>query len=845
MTLCGLMVFILSLLTIHSAADTRVKGLVVDSVTSEPLSYVNVTSKITRKGVLTDANGYFSIPVASSGDSITISSLGYKTMHIPTWKGHNCNKIILIPETTDLSEIVIRPGRYKYSKKNNPAVDLMKSVKDDHKRLDPLHNEYFSYDMYEKTVLGLNDYNTYLGDRGGLKGKISFLEECVDTAEWTGKRILALSLREKAATRLVSRTPKADKEIVSGLRNTGIDEAFNQQNIQLVMEDVLRQINIYDNDIILMQNRFVSPLSSIAADFYMFHLGDTVNVDGLRCVELDFAPHNPESFGFNGTLFIADGPDSTRYVKRVSMRVPTDINLNYIKNLFISQNYTIDSNRFCVKQLDDLSLELQIITGTPVFYGRRQTIYNNFNLHKRNDLEKFYKKLGARFELSTDKSQEDEFWQTHRLVPLSHAETAMSGIMIKMRSIPLLYWGEKILSILEQGYIVTGKKSSIDFGPINTLVSHNTAEGFRFRIGAMTTANLDPHIFARGYIAYGLRDKKLKYMGEVEYSFAEKRYHSREFPVNSIMIRHTYDLDMLGQHYLFTNADNIFLSIKRKSSYLVTYRRLSEIDYRLELRNNFSLAAGFRHEIQEATQWVPFIDGDGHQSHRFIQSSFRLMLRYAPGETFSQGRNNRLPVNMDAPIIMLTHEIGPRKLFGASFTLNRTEISFYKRFWFSAFGYADMIIKGGKIWSQVQFPSLMWPNSNLSYTIQPESYSLMNPMEFAVDQYASIDLTYWMNGLIFNRIPLIKKLKMREVLTFKALTGCLTRKNNPAYNNNLYRFPYDSDTHMLGKKPYMELGVGLDNIFTVLRIDYIWRLTYRNFPGIDKSGIRISLHFSF
>ena len=200
---------------------------------------------------------------------------------------------------------------------------------------------------------------------------------------------------------------------------------------------------------------------------------------------------------------------------------------------------------------------------------------------------------------------------------------------------------------------------------------------------------------------------------------------------------------------------------------------------------------------------------------------------------------------MDAPIFQLTHEFGPKGFLGSAFTVNVTELSFQKRFWFSSFGFTDIILKGGKVWSKVQYPALLWPNANLSYTIQPESYSLMNPMEFANDWYGSLDMTYWLNGLIFNRIPFINKAKLREVLTFKLLMGGLSEKNNPEYDSELFRFPYDSQTYTLGETPYMELGVGLDNILTILRVDYVWRLTYRDLPGIDRSGLRVSLHFSF
>lgn len=242
---------------------------------------------------------------------------------------------------------------------------------------------------------------------------------------------------------------------------------------------------------------------------------------------------------------------------------------------------------------------------------------------------------------------------------------------------------------------------------------------------------------------------------------------------------------------------------------------------------------------------MPFIDGYGNWYKNYQQTSFSASLRFAPGEKFYDARFTRIPINLDAPIIMLTHTYSPKGLFNSRHTINKTELSLQKRFWFSAFGYTDIILKGGKIWSQVSYPDLLLPNANLSYTIQPESYSLMNAMEFVNDQYLSWDITYFANGALFNRLPLIKYLKLREVIGFRGLYGSLSDRNRPDLNNNLFRFPLNALCQTMDKVPYMEMNVGLDNIFTFLRVDYVWRLTYRNTPGVDRNGIRIAMHFTF
>lgn len=758
----------------------------------------------------------------------------------PTW----AKKTVEEENVIELQELIVTPKRKKYKKKGNPAYELMQEVRRKAKASDPLSTPRYSYDFYEKTVLGMNDMTV-----DTTSNTFGFLQQYTDTAANTGKPVILLSMKEKIGSRIYSKEPKTDKTIVKARNNEGIDKAFNQDNINKMLEDVLRDIDIYDDDITLMQQKFVSPLGRLAGDYYHFFITDTVTFpdDERKYIELTFAPVSPESFSFNGRLFVAD--DSTRFIKLVRMRVPGAINLNYIDNIFVRQEFLQDEEGKRHKVLDDMSLELRLIPGTPSFYGRRTSAMHDFSYDDRPEFEQYSHNLANIIEIDEDPENGPEsLWSQMRIVPLSEAEKNIAGIHDEMRKKPLFYWGEKIIMIIAQGYVGTGYRgaqSKFDLGPVNTLISYNSLEGVRLRVGGMTTAALSRHLFGRGYVAYGFHDHRWKYMVEGEYSFTPKKKFAKEFPIHSLRATHSYETDMLGQHYLFTNPDNVFLSWKRKKSDLATYRRYSMLEYTLELENNFSVVAGFKHQIQFASRFVPFINGMDRRFNHYAQSSFFIRLRYAPGEVFYEGRNTRMPINMDAPVIQLTHEYGPKGFLGSRFTLNVTELSMQKRFWFSSFGFTDIILKGGKIWSQVEYPALLWPNANLSYTIQPESYSLMNPMEFANDWYGSLDLTYWMNGLIFNRIPLIKKAKLREIFTFKLLMGGLTSKNNPDRNPELFRFPYDSDTHIMTRKPYMEIGAGIDNILTILRVDYIWRLTYRDLPGVDKSGLRISLHFSF
>jgi hypothetical protein len=352
-------------------------------------------------------------------------------------------------------------------------------------------------------------------------------------------------------------------------------------------------------------------------------------------------------------------------------------------------------------------------------------------------------------------------------------------------------------------------------------------------------------LFGRGYVAYGFRDERVKGLAELEYSFHKKKEYANEFPIHSLKLRYLSDVNQYGQHYLYTSQDNVFLALKRQKDDRIGYQRKAELTYTNEFHSGFSFQVTTRLRKDESSHLIPFIRQDEDKS--FVKSistsELELKLRYAPNEKFFQTQWNRFPVSLDAPVFTLTHTMAAKGVLGGDYTYHYTEAGFQKRFWFSAFGYTDVILKAGKVWNKVPFPLLIIPNANLSYTIQPESYSLMNAMEFMNDEYASWDVTYFLNGFLFNRIPLLKKLKWREVLSCRGIYGNLSDKNNPEFSEGLFAFPAGSTT--MGHTPYVEVGVGVENILKVLRVDYVWRLTYRDLPNIDKSGLRISLHMTF
>ncbi len=745
-----------------------------------------------------------------------------------------------------LQEIVVGRTKEHYTKRGNPAVEFVTKIRGARDKHDPRRHPYYGYSKYERMSLGINNFQ--VGDSSSTGGgRFDFLREHADTSDVTGLPILPLSVKEKVADILYRRDPHSEKQYVRGLKRAGIDEFADLDNVQAIMEDVFKEIDLYEDDIPLLRNRFVSPLSRIGPDFYKYFLTDTTVVDGVKCVVLSFAPRNPATFGFLGRIYVEAG-DTTMFVRKVDMGVSPTVNLNFVDRLRINQTYEKSSDGSRLKTLDDMNIDFSLMNGMPEIYVRRTTSYGNHSFQSSPNAE-LYDRLGDEFVADDAYERADDFWEQKRQVKGGYNEGRIPLLMQRLRDVPVYKYGEMALRIFVKGYVSTAKTDSkFDIGPLNTFISGNSIEGLRLRAGGLTTANLSPRLFGRGYVAYGFKDRKWKYNAEIEYSFHDKKYHSREFPIHSIVVGEKYDIDQLGQSYMFTNADNMFLSLKRGSNHLIGYKRESRIAYNLELQNHFSFLMEGNAIGMDNGPFLKFVFTDGHETGHYNQLSLRLKVRFSPGEKFIQTKSDRIPINRDAPEIILSHEYVPKGVFGAPWGVNRTELSLQKRFWFSAFGYADVMLKGGYVWGRTSFPNLMYPNANMSYTIQRESFSLLSPLEFMGDRYVSWFVTYWANGLIFNNIPFVKKLKLREVIGFRGWLGGLKSENNPdmASGGWLLRFPEEANTiSSMNGTPYMEISAGLDNVFRCLRIDYVWRLTYKNVPCTDRSGLRVALHLTF
>lgn len=831
---------------------SQIKGKVVDAETGEPVPYANVYyQKQKTIGTNTSLNGRYTLQSPPASDTIVFSFVGYKTHKLYVERGARKTINVTLEDLgKELDEVLVKPKKQRYRRKNNPAVELMEKVIAAKENHDLKQNEFYRYDKYQRITFGFNNITQEFVDSGFLRHYPTLVKQ-VEFCPQTQTRILPMTYNETASEHIFRKNPETSRDFIRGTHSEGITDLLRTGEIGTVMlQRFFTDVNIYDNSINLLERYFTSPLSSTTAiSFYQYFIMDTVMIDNDSCIELSYVPQNPQDFGFSGRLWIIN--DGTYRVKRCLIHLPVRSSVNFISNLTIEQDFATLSNGQRILVKDNMIVEMGALKKFHNMFLKRTTSYTGFDFSPILD-EQFLEREQPRE--GTVVVEDDKFWQLHRTDSLTRSEATMPNMIRSIQNAKGYGWIMWIVRAFIENYVETappGKKNYVDFGPVNTIVSSNFIDKVRFRLSAQTTANLHPQLFLKGYVAYGIRDKKWKYLGEVEYSFLKKQYSQEEFPRNSITFSTRYDVMAPSDALLPTDKDNVFTSFKTQTVDQMAYFRHYNLRYVYEFDNNFSITTQLRHLTQNPTGSLFYRTLAGSMVDELTQSEATLSLRYAPGEKTIVTKQRRKAVSHNYPVFTLLHTAGFKGILGGDYNSNYTEISASKRFWLNSYGRIDIYARAGAQWNRVPFPLLIMPAANNSYIIQRNMFNMINNMEFINDRFVSLDVQWDLSGKLLNRIPLIKRLKWREVIGFKALYGHLTDKNNPNMRpeaNDLYEFPSrngNTTSFVMSNTPYMELNVGLHNIFKILRVDYVRRLNYHNLPNVKKNGVRLSLQFDF
>ena len=584
--------------------------MVTDSLTRNPLSYVSVRLKNTTEGTTTGSDGRFYFKTHRSEGVLVISTVGYNEYSRLIHPARNLSyKVALSPATYALNEVLVKPKREHYRKKDNPAVEFVRRMiehRDDHS---PNEKDFWQRDRYEKTTFALNNFDEEK-QKKWLYRKFDFLTEYVNTSAVTGKPILTVSARELLATDYYRKSPHSEKQWVKGRKQAGVDEFLSKQGMQAAINEVFKDVDIYENNI-PVRSQFVSPLSRIGTGFYKYYLMDTLQIGGETCTDLAFTPFNSESFGFNGHLYVT--LDSTYFVKRAVLNFPKKINLNFVDYMLLEQEFKRAEDGTRLLDHESITVEFKLTEGQDGIFARRVADYSRYSFLPTEEADKAFTKPERIIEETEALSRPETFWAENRpQAAISQQENSVDRLMAQLRGYPVYYWTEKVLSILFTGYIPTSKEAPLFYiGPMNATISGNTLEGPRIRAGGMTTAWLNPHLFGKGYIAYGFKDERLKGLAEVEYSFKKKKEYANEFPIHSLKVRYESDVNQYGQNYLYTSKDNVFLALKREKDDRIGYYRQAEMSYTNEFYSGFSFQLTARRRTDESSYLIPFLRKDG------------------------------------------------------------------------------------------------------------------------------------------------------------------------------------------------------------------------------------------
>lgn len=825
------------------AQNTVITGVVTDDADKQPIPNASIAVVGSSQGTSSSVDGRFRLVLSGSYTQVRVSSVGYGEQLKNFLPGREqALNFVLRASSQQLQVVTVHSGKKKkYTNKNNPAVELIRKVIAHKPENRPESYPYQQYTSYEKMIFSLSNLSEKFMHKKIFKN-YQFLFREQDSTAIGGKNLLPLYMEEKLSDNFISKQPERKKQVVRATKQVKYDENFvDNQGLQSYFNRMYQDIDIYENNVSLLSNQLLSPISDNAPGAYKFFITDTIRDQTPQLIELSFTPRNTTDMLFEGRIYIT--LDGHYAVEHAVLSANKNINLNFVRRMETILKFDRSADGKYYLSNSDLKIDFGINKrkGGGIF-GERNVVINDFRIAPPKPIS-FFDGKDVVVEQGADEKS-DEFWVKNRLDTLKQAEADIYKNIDSLQTIPSFKRTMDIATLLLAGY---KKFNWFEVGPVNTFYSFNPVEGFRLRLGGRTTTDLSKRYYFETYAAYGFKDERMKYFLSATYSINDKSIY--KFPQHYVRASFQHDTKIPGQELQFVQEDNFLLSFKRGENNLWLYNDIFRLDYVQEYENHLSFRLGFKKWDQNPAGELHFIDGANNPVNDVRTSEVSAELRYAPNEKFYQGKLYRTPIIDKYPIITLRYNQGIKDLFGGDHNYQNITLNLNKRFYLGRLGYTDVVTEGSQLFGTAPFPLLDIHRANQSYAFQFQSYNLMNFLEFVSDHYAAISVDHHFNGLIFNRVPLLKELKWREVINVKGLWGGVRAENDPSNNIGLLQFPRTSTgapvTYALDHDPYVEGSIGVANIFKLLRVDYVRRFTYLDHPGIAKSGIRFYVKFDF
>ncbi|MFM9986266.1 MAG: DUF5686 family protein [Flavobacteriales bacterium] len=796
-----------------------------DAATKEPLPFAVVMFVDTKTGAQTDLDGNFRIETYYSSDSLRVIFLGYETMTKRIKQGTNMVINFELKEiTNETNAVIIKPDDGP-----NPAIALVKKVLRNKKINNKEKLDAYEYEVYNKVEFDLNNISEKFQGRKIFK-PFEFVFAGVDTSGV--KPYLPIFMTESLSDYYYTRDPKHKKEIVKATKVSGVEnESINQ-----FLGDMYQNTNVYDNEIIVFGKSFTSPISAYCLGFYDYDLVDSAWIDNKWCYRLQFFPRRKAELLFFGEMWIND---TTYAVKSVDATIAEGANINWVKSLQFKQEYNEVEREVWMCTKEELLVDLNISEKQMGMYGRKTTTYKNFNINKARD-EEFFSGVSDIVVNENADTYDDSYWDKARHIDLSANEQRIYHMVDTLKNLPQFKTVADIINLFVNGYRVVGK---FEFGPYYTLYSFNPIEGNRIRLGGRTSNEFSKKLMLEGYGAYGFKDERFKYGGGFIYVMNKN-------PRMAVAANAKRDMEQLGQSAGAFRQDNVLASLFRRNPAnkltdvtelqgYVEKEWLYGLSNRLYFTHRVLKPAGSNYRYE---RFEPELTAQQQVSY-LITTEVSLYTRFAFKEKFVYGEFERISLGTKYPTLEVQYHRSLPGVLGNDFKYQKLIARVSDKIRFGPFGYLKAQVEAGRIFGNLPYPLLMMHQGNETFFYDETSYNTMNFFEFVSDEWASVWLQYHAEGLILNKMPLMRRLKWREVASAKAVVGGYDIRNDQILSRD---FDYDGDGDIYTlDRPFVEAAIGIENIFKFLRVDFIWRLSYLDHPDIVKYGIRAKLQVDF
>ena len=816
-------------ISLHS--QSKVSGEVKDEF-GDPIAYANVFFKDSNDGTITNENGRFYLETFETHTSLVFSFVGYKTLEIELREKNNFKMdVVLEEESASLEEVVIFSG--KQSKKNNPAIDILRKIWENRRANGVRKFKQYTYDKYEKLEFDLNTIDSGLINSRTFRG-MEFIFDQVDTSRITGNTYLPLFINEAFSKVYGDNIINKETEILEGNKNSGFEN--NQTFIELI-KDLYADFDIYDNHLKFFDVAFTSPLSKTGINVYNYVLLDSAYIGDKWCYNIVYYPRRKNELTFKGDFWVND---STWALKEINLQASKSANLNWIREIYIEQEYDVlnDSTFLITKDymLSDFSFRKK--ESANGMYGKRTTLYDNYEFDTPKQ-ESFYKENIDPYEYEVY-NRPDEFWEERRMEALSKDEKGVYKMLDTLITVPRFKNLYTLGALIASGYY---EFKGFDAGPVFSIFGYNEVEGLRLRLGGRTYFGQNDPWRIEGFGAYGFKDKKFKYglSGKVLVSKKNRKV---------LFGGYRKDIEQTGAS--LTNSKDV-LGRNRASSGLITVGandRLTSIElttlgYQMEPAKNFVFRVlGSHRTLKSASETfsLSYYDENGNVKNSIKQSELELGINFTPGrKTSGYGVERRVINGGDFPSFFLGYTFGLEDVLQSDFDYHRIQALYTQPWNVGGLGRLYTTIELGKIVGTVPLGLLSPIPGNQTLWSIYNTFTQLDYYEFVSDTYASFHLKHNFGGRLFGRVPWLRELNLRELVGFRSVWGQLSQSNN-AINVGIDNLPirYQSPEDI-----YWEWSAGVGNIFKILAIEFNFRGNYLDNPGIRKIGVTGSVSFSF